>query len=128
MISIPTDRQIWESEIATFWWEEEILVSFSKPVMRTVENITANVNLVKQITNDQPAPLLIYLVASPIPDKATRKFSAEKVPEIYCAMAMISKQRLSQFIMKMVFALKPAPIPTKQFSTKEAAVNWLKSL
>jgi len=127
-INIPTDRQIWESEIATFWWEEEVLVSLSKPVMRTVENISANVELVKSITHNQPAPLLIYLASSPIPDKETRQLSAQKVPEIYSAMAMVSKPGLSQFIMKMVFAFKPAPIPTKQFTSKEAAVAWLKSL
>lgn len=126
MVKIPSDRQIWESDIATYWWEDDVLVSLSKSVMRTVENIDANVRLVKRITKNQPVPLLIYLTSSPIPDKETRKFSAEKVPEIYSAMAMISKPGLAQFIMKMVFALKPAPIPTRHFSNKEEALAWLK--
>ncbi|MEP6747418.1 MAG: hypothetical protein ABJB86_06815 [Bacteroidota bacterium] len=43
----------------------------------------------KQITGGKKVPLLIYLCNSPVPDKETRKFSAEQLPNIYAAMAMI---------------------------------------
>jgi len=39
----------------------------------------ANVQLVKQITNNKPTPLLIYLANSPVPDKAARKYSTEQL-------------------------------------------------
>src|SRR4051794_11182667 len=99
----PTDRQIYEGEIATYWFEHGILVSLSKNVKRTVANITGNIALVKNITNDKKVPLLIYLKNSPIPDKETRKFSAEQLPNIYTAMAMVAKPGLSQFIMNILF-------------------------
>src|SRR5436190_12122324 len=99
MVEIPTDRQIFEGEIATYWMEDGILVSLSKSTLRTVTNITANVELVKQITNNQPVPLLIYLSNSPVPDKATRKLSTEQLPNVYTAMAMISEPGLAQLIM-----------------------------
>src|SRR5689334_6464886 len=95
----PTDRQIWEGEIATYWFENGFLVSLSKSTMRTVKTISDNVALIKSITNNKPVPLLIYLVNSPIPDKETRKFSTEQLPVIYKAMAMVSKPGLSKFIM-----------------------------
>lgn len=60
-----------------------------------------------------------------MPDKETRKFSSEKVPELYSAMAMVAKAGLSQFILKMVFALKPAPIPMKSFTDDKLAREWL---
>ncbi len=127
-VGIPTDRQTWEGEIATYWFDGEILVSLSKPVKRTVDLIKGNVALVKEITGNKPVPLLIYLCDSPVPDKETRKFSSEMLPQIYSAMAMVSKPGLAQVIMKMVFALKKPPIPIKSFTSAQEAKKWLKSI
>ena len=88
-LRIPTGRQIWEGEIATYWFDDGILVSLSKSPRRTVDSISRNVALVKEITNNKPVPLLIYLADSPVPDKATRKFSTEQLPVVYKAMAMV---------------------------------------
>ena len=126
-IQKPSDRQTWEGEIATYWFDDNgILVSLSKSTLRTVENISANVRLVKSITNNKPVPLLIYLASSPMPDKQTRKFSTEQLPVIYSAMAMISKPGLSKFIMNILFGVKPPPIPMKSFTDDIAATEWLK--
>ncbi len=126
-IQIPIDRQTWESEIATYWFDDNgILVSLSKAVLRTVANISSNVDLVKSITNNKPVPLLIYLARSPVPDKQTRQFSTEKLPEIYSAMAMVSKPGLSHFIMKILFGIKSPPILMKSFTDDKAAKEWLK--
>ena len=126
-IEKPRDRQIWEGEIATYWFDDNgILVSLSKSVLRTVENISSNVKLVRSITDNKPVPLLIYLANSPIPDKQTRKFSTEQLPVIYTAMAMVCKPGLSRFIMNILFGLKPPPIPMKSFTNDKAATEWLK--
>lgn len=91
-----------------------------------IELIRNNVELVKKITGNKKVPLLIYLTPSPVPDKATRSFSSEMVPEIYSAMAMIAPSALSRFIMTAVFAFQKPPIPMKSFSDVSAAKNWLK--
>src|SRR4030095_1772072 len=122
----PTDRQVWEGEIANYWFEDGILVSLSKPPKRTVENIKANVALVKQLTNNKPVPLLIYLANTPVPDKETRKFSMEMLPEIYSAIAMVSKPGLAKLIMNILFRFKPPPIPMKSFSDETGAKKWLR--
>ncbi len=49
-MTIPTDRKIYEGEIASYWFDDGMLVSLSKSPKRTVKNITANVALVKEIT------------------------------------------------------------------------------
>src|SRR6478752_528884 len=126
MIEPPKDKQIIKGEIADYWFEDGILISLSKSIRRTVENISGNVALVKQITNNTPVPLLIYLSSSPVPDKATRRFSTEQLPVIYTAMAMVSKPGLSKFIMNILFSLKPPPIPMKSFTDDAQAKEWLK--
>lgn len=124
-VSKPDDREIYVGEIADYWFDDGILISLSKPVKRTEELIRRNVALVQQITHHQRVPLLIYLSKSPVPDKATRRFSATQVPVIYKAMAMVSHPGLSVLVMRMVFALKPPPIPAKGFTNTADAKQWL---
>lgn len=126
MVTIPRDRQVYEGEIASYWFEDGILVSLSKNPRRTVENIRSNVELVKSITGNNRVPLLIYLSPSPIPDKETRRFSTEQLPVIYSAMAMVSKPGLSRLIMNLLFKFKPPPIPMKSFTDEGEAKKWLK--
>lgn len=125
-MTVPTDKPSFEGEIATYWLEDGILVSLSKSPKRTVANITGNVALVKQITDNKKVPLLIYLSNSPIPDKETRKFAAEQLPTIYKAMAMVSKPGLATFIMNILFKFKAPPIPMKNFTDDKAAKEWLR--
>jgi len=124
---IPTDRPIIEGEIATYWIDDDgILVSLSKSIRRTVANITNNVALVKQITDNKRVPLLIYLTNSPVPDKETQKVSREQLANIYTAMAMISEPGLAQFIMNLLFRFQRPPIPMKNFTDEAEAKEWLK--
>ena len=119
-------RQIVEGVIADYYVEDEILVSLSKNPKRTIENIKGNIELVKKITNNKKVPLLIFLSNSPVPDKATQKFATEQLPEVYTAMAMVSKAVLAKLIMNVLFKLKPPPIPIKNFTNETEAKAWLK--
>ncbi|MBT2560343.1 STAS/SEC14 domain-containing protein [Pedobacter sp. ISL-68] len=122
-----SDKQLIEGEIADYLLTDDgILISYSKSILRTVENIAANVELVKKITGDKKVPLLIYLKNSPVPNKETRKFSTEQFPQIYTAMAMVSKPGLAQLIMKILFKFQIPPIPMKSFTDDEKAMEWLK--
>ena len=115
-----------QGEIADYRLSEEgILYSYSKPPVRTIENIRSNVKLVKQITGGRKVPLLIYLSRSPVPDKVTRQFAREQLPEIYTAMAMVSEPGLSQLIMRILFSFQKPPIPMKSFTEAQKAKEWL---
>jgi hypothetical protein len=122
----PANIQLIKGEIADYYYSPEgILYSYSKAPKRTVKNISENIALVKQITGDKKVPLLIYLSKSPVPDKETRKFSAEQLPNVYTAMAMVSKGGLAQFIMNILFKFKTPPIPMKSFADDKEAREWL---
>jgi hypothetical protein len=123
----PDDTQLVKGEIADYYLDSEgILYSYSKSPRRTVKNISENSALVKRITGGKKVPLLIYLSNSPVPDKKTRRFSTEQLPNVYTAMAMVSKGGLAQFIMNILFKFNPPPIPMKSFSDDKEAVEWLK--
>lgn len=127
MVAIPTDRPVFEGEIATYWFEDDgILVSLSKSTPRTVETIANNVALVQRITHNTRAPLLIYLSRSPVPDRATRALSRQQLPVVYLAMAMVSEPGLSGLIMKVLFRFQQPPIPMKSFTDDQAARDWLR--
>ncbi|MFD3274616.1 STAS/SEC14 domain-containing protein [Aquirufa echingensis] len=121
--------QLIEGEIANYRLDESgILYSYSKSVLRTVPLMERNKELVKSIAGDKPVPLLIFLKNSPMPDKTTRDYSKSILPEIYSAMAMVSKPGLSTLIMKLLFAFQKPPIPMKSFTDEETAKAWLLSL
>lgn len=61
-----------------------------------------------------------------MPDKETRKFVARELPNVYTAMAVISKPGLSKFIMGVLFKLKPPAIPMKKFTDDREAKEWVK--
>ncbi len=116
-----------KGHFADYYFEDQkLLISYSKSILRTVNNIQENVNLVKSITNNTPVPLLIFLSSSPMPDKATREFSKLKLPEIYTAMTMVSEGNLAKFIMNVLFKFQQSPIPMKTFSNERDAREWLK--
>src|SRR4051794_36564243 len=119
------DSELIKGEIADYRYDNGILYSYSKSVLRTVKNIGDNIELVKKITGNKKVPLLIYLSPSPVPDKETRKFSTEKLTEVYTAMAMVSKPGLAQLIMKILFRCKPPPIPMRSFTDDDEAKKWL---
>ena len=124
---MPDESLLTRGEIADYFYDASgILYSYSKSTKRTVKNITDNIALVKKITGNKKVPLLIYLSDSPVPDKATRNFSTEQLPNVYTAMAMVSKPGLSKLIMNILFRFKPPPIPMKSFSEDTEAAEWLK--
>lgn len=60
---IPTGRPIFKGEIATYWFDDGVLISLSKSPKRTVENISGNVALVKEIPTIKECPcLFIYQI------------------------------------------------------------------
>jgi hypothetical protein len=86
---IPENTELHESILGTYWFGENgILFSKSKSPRRTLENVKENIEFVKRITNNKKACLLVYISNSGKPDKATRNYVAEHLPEIYKAMAM----------------------------------------
>ncbi len=123
----PTDKELFETTIATYWFAADgLLTSVSKNPTRTVANTTESFELIRRITNGKKQPLMVYLCPSGVPDKATRDYVAQQLPTVYTAMAMVSQSGLGNIIMNILFKFKPPAIPMKSFSTDTEAKEWLK--
>ena len=124
---LPNDREIFEGKLGTYWLGEEgILYSVSTKTRRTLENVNENIALVKRITNNKKACLIVYVAPSPVPDKQTRDFVANELPNIYKAMAIVSKGGLGKVIMNILFKLNSPLIPMKTFSNENEAKEWIR--
>jgi len=126
-VSGQVKAEVFESPIGTYWFEESgILVSQSKNVRRTLENMRENISLLKRITGGKPACLIVHLTYSPKPDKPTLDYVASEMPKVYKAMAMVSKSGLAKLILFFLFKLKPPPIPMKTYSNEKDAKEWIR--
>lgn len=120
---------IGESELARYWRvDEHTIYAESKPTNRTVETIASNVALVKSLNDHQPVKLIISIAKSPVPDKATRELAAKELPLTYAAMAMIAPNKLTGFIINLIYGLKKPPIPMKTCASFEDAHRWIVNL
>ena len=123
----PEDNEIFKSELGTYWLGEDgVLYSVSTTTKRTIENIKENIALVKRITNNKKVCLIVHVAPSPVPDKQTRDYVAKALPDVYKAMAMVSKGGLGKMIMNILFKLRPPSIPMKTFSDEIEAKEWIK--
>lgn len=120
---------IGESELAKYWRiDSGTIYALSKPSNRTVETIASNVTLVKALNDQNPVKLIISIAKSPVPDKATRELAAKELPLTYSAMAMIAPNKLTRFIINLIYGIKKPPIPMKTFSNFEDAHCWISKL
>ena len=115
-----------ESEISVSWVEPRgFIVTRSKGVKRTVENLAKNANMIRDLSGSVPMPVLVFLTDSPLPDKKARELSARLLPELYSAMAMVSRPGLAQMVMNIIFRFRKPPIPMRSFTEEHEAVKWL---
>ncbi len=120
---------IGESELAKYWRVDSTTIyAESKPAKRTVETIASNVALVKSLNGNKPVKLIITIAKSAVPDKETRALAAKELPLTYSAMAMIAPNKLTGFIINLIYGMKKPPVPMKTFASFEEAHQWIASL
>lgn len=124
---IPPDNiQIFEGALAKFWFDENgILCAVSKPTLRTIETQRENYEFIKNFTGNQRVCLLADTTTTSPQDKATREYMAKELPNVFKAMAIISRSPLGYFITNLFLAIKHQPIPIKFFKSEKDAKEWL---
>jgi hypothetical protein len=113
------------------WFDESgILFSVPKPGVPpdlTREQIIKEMDKFREITGGKK--VCIVSEANPNskpPSKEERDFIAEQINSVVKAMAIVSTSPVARMIANLFFGLKPPPYPTKMFTDKNEAVEWIK--
>jgi hypothetical protein len=122
----PENSQIYEGELATFWFDENgILCAVSKKISRTMENQKANYALVREITGGKRVCLLADNTETYTQDEITRQYSAQEMPKLFKAMAVISHTVIGRAATHLFLYFHGQPIPIESFDNVEKAKEWL---
>jgi hypothetical protein len=117
---------IYEGELASFWFDENgILCANSKSVPRTLEKQKANYAFVRQITGNKPVCLLADNTATYTQDDLTREYSAQEMPKLFKAMAVVSRTTIGRAASHLFTYFQGQPIPIRSFDNEKDAKEWL---
>jgi hypothetical protein len=122
----PEHVTIYEGELASFWFDEDgILFANSKSVSRTLEKQKTNYAFVRQITGNKPVCLLADNTATYTQDDHTREYSAQEMPKLFKAMAVISGTTIGRAASHLFTYFQGQPIPIRSFENEKEAKEWL---
>jgi hypothetical protein len=126
-MDIPQNIKLIEHPMATFWFDDlGILHSVSKPGPRTIDIMKEYIAFVKAMVNNQKVCILTDISKAGQMDKQTRDYTAQKLQEVYKAMAILSSTPTGTAIGKIFLQLEGQPYPTAMFTNENEAREWLK--
>lgn len=122
----PENATVYEGKLASFWLNDlGILCAVSKPVPRTPENQKADYDFIREITGNKRVCLLADNSNSYTQDKITRQYSAEEMPKLFRAMAVISRTTIGKAAAHLFTYFQGQPIPIMTFDDEKEAKEWL---
>ncbi|HEY0030207.1 MAG TPA: STAS/SEC14 domain-containing protein [Bacteroidia bacterium] len=123
----PNNVKKHESDLSTFWFDEDgILRAVAKRCIRTLETQKRNFNFIASFTEHKQVCLLADTSEATPLDRESREFTAQELPKLFKAMAIISISPLGRFIANGFLAVNKQPIPIKFFTNEQDARDWLK--
>jgi hypothetical protein len=123
----PINTKVFEGYLATFWLDESgILYAKGKKVPRSLQTQKENYEFIKQITGNKKVCLLSDTTTTSPQDKATRDYIETELPNMFTAMAIISKSAVGEIIPKLFTTINKQSIPMQFFSSETEAKQWLK--
>jgi hypothetical protein len=129
-MEIPENVKTYEMTSSIMWFEDGILYSAPKPGIPpdlTLAQIDEEMKKFKEITGNKK--VCIVSEANPNskpPKKEERDYIANVINEVAQAMAIVTTSPVARMIANLFFGLKPPPYPTKMFTNKEEATQWIK--
>lgn len=93
----------------------------------TIDDAKENVGIAKKFCNGKPAPLCVDMAGMLSVDKASREYgTSDELANQFTAMAMLARSKVGVIIGNMFIGFNKPPIPTKLFTDKKKAMDWLR--
>lgn len=128
MLSVPPDVNIMELPTSTLWREASgiVCVVSKKAEAQTLEQAKASMEAFRRIFGEEKACLLIDVTHTAERSRELRAYTAEELPKLVKAMAVLSGSALGKMLANLFFNLKSQPYPVKMFNDENEAREWLK--
>jgi hypothetical protein len=128
IMALPENIEVKENITSYYWFDENgILCSINKKTQPLpFEQIVKLVEDLKELTGNKKVCMLMDVTHSPSSTKQTREYTAQELPKLVKALALVSKSAISRLLAYLFFALVTTPFPAKMFATEKDAKAWLK--
>src|ERR1700757_3302705 len=125
---IPTEGiKVHQHPLATLWFDHDgILHKISKNIPRTLDGVKDLYTLIKRTTKGKKVCALFEVSKETASNKDVRKYLKKEIPQIFSALALLSKTPVGETTGILISALAPTHIPTKVFNDEDKAKLWLK--
>ena len=125
---IPTEGiKVHQHPLATLWFDHDgILHKISKTTPRTLESVKDLYSHIKRAIKGKKVCALFEVSKETASNKDVRKYLKKEIPQMFSAVALLSKTPVGETTGILISALAPTHIPTKVFKNEDDAKTWLK--
>ena len=121
------EKETCENDYVSFWMEDGVLVGmYKKDVIIGLEAAKETVALRKKFTGGIPYPALAYIKHVKVISKEARTYLADEGSDELTKGALVTDSGFSRILGNMFLALDKPKMPTRMFTNKEEAIQWLK--
>jgi hypothetical protein len=125
-LTLPTDREVWESDIAQYWFEGGVLIASNKDVYRTLENITSAISMINEITRGKKVPLLILSPFEPEGDVDALDYLYAHLDKYISAIGLIEASFFKRIQSNYDTKSEDDALKTRVFKNQTTALKWLR--
>lgn len=123
-LKLPEERI--ETPVATIWLDENgWLVSVSKNVPHTVENLKAHFSITEELLDGRKTHFLTFPNLAQSINAEARRYLDEVMPKQMIAIAYITTNAMMRIGLNIFFRLSNNVVPMRTFSDTNQAFEWL---
>jgi hypothetical protein len=126
MIIPPDSAEIFENENSKYWFDNGILYVISKKgkQLPLSEYKKRTDEFIEKMNGKKVCAIMDISDSTPMSPEA-REHNQKTLPQIFKAIAFITRTALGRMLINLYLGLKPSPFPTKVFSNEKDALKWL---
>jgi hypothetical protein len=128
-MKVPSDpTKVHDHPLATLWFDQGgILHKISKRTPRTVETVSDLYTEIRRATKGHKVCAIFEVSNETASNKEVQDYLKKEIPELFKAVAFISKTPTGTMVGIITSILAPVHVPTKVFKDESSARQWLES-
>jgi hypothetical protein len=122
----PESAEVFETENSKYWFVGDLLYIVSKPGPEPdLEVQKKRTEDFKKMLGGKKVCAIVDISNASPSSKKSREYNTIELPNIFKAMAFVTKNPLSRMLASLYLGMKPLPFPVKMCSNEEEAHKWI---